>query len=121
MPWRVLGVLLLDARTASVARSEGYCEAMVPVRGVFTRCGAGPVDSHHRLRRSQGGNLLDSLGEIYHLVCLCRRHHEWAHRRVGEATEAGLFVDGYVIRDGTRIIYRGQDEYLRSHYGDDVQ
>ena len=94
---------------------------MVRLRGGrFTRCGKAPVDCHHRLRRSQGGNLLDEQMEIYHLVCLCREHHNWAHRHVGLATELGLFLDGYVIRDGAKIIYKGSDEFLREKYGDGV-
>lgn len=109
------------SRELAISRSGGQCEAMVAIKGVFTRCGKRPVDCHHRIRRSQGGGLLDQELESEHLICLCRTHHEWAHRNVGLATEAGLFIEGQVIRDGTRMIYKGSHQYFLDNYGEEVQ
>ena len=94
-------------------RSYGMCEALIDV-GVWTRCGRSPVEIHHMLTRARGGNLLDDADETYHLIALCREHHAWADG--GQAYEAGLLIDGYVNRNGTKIIYSGTDEYLTEKY-----
>lgn len=112
---------MTTSRELAVARAGGACEAMVHIKGVFTRCGVSPVDCHHLLRRSQGGNLLDGELETRHLICLCRKHHEWAHRRVKEAQENGLFIEGQVLRNGTVMVYQGPDEYLNKKYGKEVR
>ena len=83
------------------------------VRGVYTRCGKVAPDVHHMLFRSQGGAILDELGETYHLINCCRQHHDYVHRRQGAATEAGLVITGQMTSEG----YRGPDEYLTSKYG----
>lgn len=109
------------SRREAVVRADAACEAMVPVGGKFTRCGVRSVDVHHRLPRRRGGSLLDRELEIYHLVCLCRPHHEWTHRRPNLATELGLFIEGEAVRNGTYIIYTGPDEYLLNKYGEGLQ
>lgn len=112
---------MTTSRELAIKRSGGKCEAMVAVERFFTRCGVSPVDVHHLLRRSQGGNLLDEELETHHLICLCRTHHEWAHRRVGDAKENGLLIEGQVIRNGTVMVYQGPDEYLKEKYGEEVR
>lgn len=105
------------------------CEAMVkipityragePVRFVWTRCGKSPVEVHHRLTRGRGGAVLDELGEIYHLMCLCSRHHQVADG--ADAYAGGLLLDGMMVRDGDDHYYQGSDEYLRARYGRQVE
>lgn len=99
-------------------RSEGCCEAMVNVRGIYARCWQGPVEVHHLLTRARGGNLLDEVGETYHLIALC----PGCHRRSdgGDAYMNGLLIDGYVNRDGNRIYYTGSDSYLSQRYPKDA-
>lgn len=93
---------------------------MVLVGKLMTRCGVTPVDCHHMIRRSQGGGMLDDELETKHLICLCRKHHNWVHRRVGVATELGLFLEGAVLRDGTRLVYKGPEIYFTQKYGEDA-
>lgn len=91
---------------------------MVKLPRTWARCGRHPVEVHHALTRSRGGDLLDSLGETYHLIALCPAHH----RMVDDmGSESGLMIDGYVLRDGTRIVYTGPDDYLTEHYGPEVR
>lgn len=111
-------------------RSHGRCEALVRVmtspldfRGmavsstdVWTRCYDMPVEVHHALKRSRGGDVLDRVGETYHLIALCHRHHRMAE---GTAAYAGqMLIDGTVVWDHIRQVpvYTGSDEYLRSKY-----
>lgn len=93
------------------------CEAMVWVNHRYTRCGKTAPDVHHMLFRSRGGDVLDEIGETYHLVCLCRLHHDWVHHHPAEAALGGLVIEGQVWVDGGRAVYRGPDPYLHTTYG----
>lgn len=103
-------------RLAVVRRAGGRCEAELEVRGVWTRCFTAPVEVHHLLTRSRGGDVLDRMGEDYHLAALCHLHHRRAHAPGGYA--AGMMIEGYVILDHatTRAVYLGPDEYLSATY-----
>jgi hypothetical protein len=102
------------------ARAEGRCEAMVlPQRHHhYIRCPSWGHDVHHMLPRSRGGVILDRYGEIYHLVFLCRIHHEAAHGDRHEANVGQLFIDGSVLTgpDG-KPHYVGTDAVLLERYG----
>lgn len=93
------------------------CEAMVMVGRTWTRCGRTPTEVHHRLTRARGGLILDIYGEKYHLMNLCRRHHNVAHDQ--PALETGLLLDGYITTcDGCgKPSYEGNDVYLTGRYG----
>lgn len=108
----------MSTRDLVIERSSGQCEAMIELPRCWTRCGRGPVDVHHALKRSRGGHLLDPY-EIYHLIALCRRHHKQAEEE--NEWEAGLIIPGYVITDKItgRPVYTGSDPYLSERYGDD--
>lgn len=99
-------------------RSGKMCEAMVAVPGttVWTRCGVSPVEVHHTLKQSRGGDVLDRVGEIYHLMALCHAHHRDAEGT--EAYEGNLLIAGHVIWDNVweRPVYTGPDEYLLKTY-----
>jgi len=100
-------------------RSGSRCEAMVAVmaghRAVPTRCFRSPVEIHHRLTRARGGDLLDVLGETYHLMALCHLHHKHAHE---VRDNQGLMLDGSVQLLGSgRVLYTGPDQYLNDNYG----
>lgn len=88
------------------------------IKKKIVRCQRIATDNHHALRRSQGGTLLDEIGETYHMLALCHECHMAAH--------AGhypyLFLDGSVQRDkvNDRLIYTGTDEYLKGKYGEEV-
>jgi len=113
-----------DVRT----RSGGHCEAMVMVEPIhhpelaghlvsgFTRCGRTPVETHHRLTRGRGGADLDHVGESYHLMHLCRRCHMLAHD-TASAFETGMLIEGSVVIENERPVYRGPDVYLSKTYG----
>jgi hypothetical protein len=90
------------------------CQAMVLVAGVWTRCWDMPTEDHHMLTRARGGRILDDVGETYHHIFLCRRHH--ANADGAEAYEGGLLIDGYVTRENGRVVYYGTDEYLKEKY-----
>lgn len=92
-----------------------YCEAMIQVRGTWTRCGRRPTELHHRLTRARGGLILDEAGETYHLINLCHKHHMRAHDQ-GSAIENGLLLDGYVTTGQAGPEYVGSDEYLSTKY-----
>ena len=97
--------------------ADGHCEALLNVRpDVWTRCGTGPIEIHHRLTRARGGLILDEAGELYHLIALCRTHHDYAHKSAA-ATQVGLLLDGYVVSDDGRPWYVGPDPYLRETWG----
>jgi len=68
------------------------------------------------LRRSHGGELLDAVGETYHLIGLCAAHHGMAHN--GSLDDSGLFIEGNVYPGP---VYVGSDEYLLEHYGKEVR
>jgi hypothetical protein len=89
---------------------------MVLVREVYTRCGHPAPDVHHLLFRSRGGELLDEVGETYHLINLCRRHHDWVHKQQGRAMEAGMVITGYVVTQANGLKYVGPDPYLSERY-----
>lgn len=91
------------------------CEAMVRVGRTWARCGRRDADLHHRLTRARGGLILDAAGETYHLMYLCRLHHNVAHD--APATENGLLLDGYVTSTPEGPFYTGSDAYLTSKYG----
>lgn len=85
---------------------------MVKVYSVYTRCGKAAPDVHHMLFRSRGGEILDELNETYHLINVCRRHHDFIHRRPALAEQGGLVINGQMTSDG----YHGPDPYLSSKY-----
>lgn len=101
-------------RELVIERSGGHCEAMIELtNGIWTRCGIAPVEDHHALTRARGGDILDQLGEIYHHIALCYRHHKYAH----EVRDGGqMIIDGSVYRDGAYIVYQGPDDYLSGKY-----
>lgn len=68
------------------------------------------------LKRSRGGELLDQVGETYHLIAVCHQHHRYIETS-GEST--GGLIDGYVVTDSLtgQPVYTGSDEYLTSRYG----
>lgn len=102
----------MSIREQVVKRAGGACEVMVLLRsGRYTRCGRSPVEDHHALTRARGGDLLDSVGEIYHHIALCSSHHREVY-----FIKDGI-IDGYVYRDGPKIVYTGPDEYLTGKYG----
>jgi len=88
---------------------------MIQLPRTWARCGRAPIEVHHRLTRARGGDLLDSVKEIYHLMALCHRCHKYAHEV--DQGHNGLILAGSVYRDGLYLIYEGPDEYLRSTYG----
>lgn len=97
-------------------RSGGMCEGMVMAGRVWTRCWARPVEIHHILTRARGGDLLDVVGETYHLIALCKEHH--IDSDGGDAYYGNLLIDGYVTWDKLRRwpIYKGSDSYLTERY-----
>ena len=98
-------------------RSHHACEAVIEADNVRLRCGVGnSVEVHHMLTRSRGGNALDRAGETYHLLVLCREHHQLADGAA--AYEGGLLIDGYASWDDTldRPVYTGSDPYLSHTY-----
>jgi len=110
----------LSAYDKVAERSGGRCEAMVWVMrsdddGVWTRCGKDRAQIHHMLRRSHGGELLDAVGETYHLIALCPDHHGKVH--------AGILYDGHgLLIEGNVYpgpVYVGPDAYLLEHYGEE--
>jgi hypothetical protein len=116
--------LVPTPRDLVIQRSGGRCEAMVRVwtgtKYLWTRCFREPVDVHHRLTRARGGHLLDELGEIYHLMALCRQHH--SHDADGRyAHESGLLIDGQMFYAGGTYWYEGSDTYLKDNYGKGVR
>ena len=94
--------------------SDG-CEAMIWINEVWTRCWRKPTEKHHMLTRARGGAILDSVGETYHLINLCREHHAWSDG--GQAYDAGTLIDGYVTTENGKVIYNGSDPYLTRKYG----
>lgn len=103
----------MTVRDSVIKRSGGRCEAMVALPRTWTRCGKAPVEDHHALTRARGGDLLDTVGEIYHHIALCPKHH----RMVDDAGHrSGLMIQGYAYLDGGVIVYQGPDEYLSRTY-----
>lgn len=89
---------------------------MVRAGRTWTRCGRSPVEKHHRLTRARGGSILDAVGETYHLIDLCPKHHRFSDG--AQAYETGLLIDGYVTTGANgRPLYIGSDEYLSRVYG----
>ena len=104
---------MTSIRDAVIERSGGRCEVMIRLPRTWTRCGRAPVEDHHALTRARGGDLLDTVGETYHHIACCPRHH----RMVDDAgPESGLMIQGYAWLDGGRIVYEGPDEYLSAAY-----
>lgn len=103
------------SRAQVLRRSGRCCEAMVELPRTWARCGIAPVDVHHMLTRARGGQILDSVGEIYHLLALCRYHHSQVDNY---GYESGLLISGYVSREGDRVIYTGPDDYLSTAYSE---
>lgn len=104
------------ARNAIVTRSDGQCESMVMVNGVWTRCWRRPVEIHHLITRARGGQILDEANETYHLIALCPDCHRSSDG--GLAYAGNLLIDGYVTTgpDG-KPRYHGSDPYLSKKYG----
>jgi len=102
-------------RTIVRKRSGGMCEAMILVNNVWTRCWDKPVEMHHLLPRSRGGRILDAVGEDYHLIDVCPKHHRESD--TGEGFVGGLMISGYVVLNGDRPVYTGPDEFLKEKYG----
>lgn len=96
------------------SRSLGMCEAMIKLPRAWARCGRTDIQIHHRLTRARGGLLLDEVGEMYHLMALCWRHHNLAHDN--EAFKNGLLLPGYALRFDTKVLYQGEDPYLSEVY-----
>lgn len=94
------------------------CEAevYVPSQDTWVRCGAWATEVHHLLPRSRGGKVLDEVGEMCHLLHLCRTDHALAHAR-SDAEE--MMIDGSVTWDNLRErpVYRGTDKELTRKYG----
>lgn len=108
----------LTSRDRVVIRADARCEAMVELPRTWTRCGKRNIEVHHALTRARGGDLLDLVGETYHLIALCQPHH----REVDDhGHESGLMIQGSVYRDGIFLVYEGPDAYLRSTYGPQAQ
>lgn len=106
----------MTARDQAIARSHGHCEAMIEVKpDVWARCGVGIYEVHHALTRARGGAVLDAVGESYHLIVLCHKHHRMADG--DPAKLGGLLIDGYVITENDRPVYYGTDSYLKRTYG----
>jgi len=114
-------------------RSHGRCEALVLVgaakirRGlqtedeeVWVRCYDWATEIHHLLKRSQGGDLLDRVNEVYHLAHLCSKCHR--DTEGAEAYETGALIAGQVHWDAFRSLpyYVGPDEYLTLTYPPDL-
>jgi hypothetical protein len=103
-------------------RSHGRCEALIRVMAsrteVWTRCYDMPVEVHHALTRGRGGDVLDRVGEVYHLIALCGNHHRLAHKEPDIAYRGGALIQGAVTWDHIRQVpvYTGPDEYLREKY-----
>lgn len=107
------------ARTAIRERSDGRCEALRRHKGgIYARCGTTPVEVHHLLTRARGGDILDRVGETYHLIALCPGCHRASDG--AQAYAGGLLIEGYVIWNGDRSwpVYIGPDLYLRNRYTD---
>lgn len=81
---------------------------------IWARCFRSPVEIHHKLTRARGGLLLDEVGEDYHLIALCHKHHSGADGQ--EAYEAGLLLEGSVRKVEGRVVYTGPDPYLTRKY-----
>lgn len=98
-------------------RSDYSCEAMVQVKpGIWARCWQKPVEIHHLLTRARGGHILDRVGEIHHLICLCYQHHSMSDGQ--EAYDGDLLIDGYVkTGKNGRPVYQGTDIELTRKYG----
>lgn len=107
----------MSSRDLVKARSRGRCEAEVEIRGRWSRCGHQATEIHHMLPRSRGGRHLDSEGETYHLIHLCREMHAMAHAR---EDADGLMIDGSVSWDKIkdRPVYQGTDPVLLAKYGE---
>lgn len=87
-----------------------------PSTEVWTRCGVAPIEIHHRVTRARGGEILDAVGETYHLLALCRAHHSKAHDD-DRAFDNGLLLAGSVIAGTSGPNYSGPDKYLNRKYG----
>jgi len=106
---------LMSARELVFERSDHHCEVMVLVNHVYTRCGRAAPDVHHLLFRSRGGDVLDEVGETYHLINLCRTHHDWCHRHPSLAASVGMVIEGQCWLDNGPV-YVGPDPYLTLTY-----
>ena len=104
---------MADVRKLVLERSTGRCEAMVQLARTWTRCGRLGIEDHHMLTRARGGDLLDTVDEVYHHVALCPKHHREAH---SEGFKTGLMLEGSAYLLGGVIVYVGPDEYLSEHY-----
>lgn len=101
-----------------LSRSNGRCEAWLEFSdGTRERCGAVATDIHHLLTKARGGTSLDKVGEIYHLIHLCRHCHMACDGK--DAYEGGMLIQGSVIWDKLhdRPVYTGPDPYLKKKYG----
>lgn len=104
-------------RDKVMARSDGFCEAMIKIDRVWTRCWTTPVEIHHLLTRARGGNALDMVDEDYHLIALCHVCHGLSD---GEMAYSGnLLIEGYATWNAAlqRPVYVGPDKYLTEKYG----
>lgn len=104
-------------RREVLKRSLGRCEAFIQVDDrTPRRCPEMATDIHHLLTKARGGENLDKVGEVYHLIHLCRQCHTACDG--GEAYDGGMLIDGSVEWDRLRQkpVYRGSDTYLRRKY-----
>ena len=101
-------------------RSYGRCEAIITVmawdREYTGRCRNRATEIHHRLTKARGGDLLDKVGETYHLIHLCPSCH-----RASDGAQAyldAMLIEGSVTWDKLydRPMYVGPDEYLSKRY-----
>lgn len=86
---------------------------MIALPSTWARCGRLGIEDHHMLTRARGGDLLDTVGEIYHHIALCPEHHRYAH---AEGFPTGLMLEGSAYLEGGIITYVGPDDYLSARY-----
>lgn len=102
---------------AITTRSGGRCEAEVFMSHPlgWIRCGEPATEVHHLLPKSRGGRILDEVGEMTHLIHLCKTDHMQAHAR---KDAEGMMIDGSVTwnKISNRPEYRGTDPILTQRY-----
>ena len=115
--------LILSPIKRARRRAEGQCEVLIQFGYQWNRCPGFADDVHHMLPRSRGGLILDKAHEEYHLVVLCRVHHQQIHENPHDAEVRSLTIEGRVMTDKLtgRPRYIGPDRYLSRKYGDEPE